>query len=116
MATLTSTQITEDGIIVSGTTLDASNTFANTGKEFIYYENTSGVSKVVTITVQVTSVDDPIYGDLTKANTTKTVANGEVALIGPFPVEAYNDTDQETTFGITPYDAAARDTAQILYV
>lgn len=116
MATLTSTQITEEGIAVSGTTLDASNTFTNTGKEFIYYTNSSGVSKTITVTAQTTSVDDPIYGELTKANATLVVANGATALIGPFAVEAYNDTSQDTTFAITPYDAAARDTAQILYV
>tara|TARA_R100000664_G_scaffold10314_1_gene17088 strand:+ start:2864 stop:3214 length:351 start_codon:yes stop_codon:yes gene_type:complete len=116
MATLTSTQITEDGIAVSGTTLDASNTFTNTGKEFIYFANDSGVTKTITVTAQTTSVDDPLYGELTKANATLAVANGATALIGPFAVEAYNDTNQETTFAITPYDAADRDSAQILYV
>ena len=37
MATLNSQQIIEDGVVPTMTTLDASNTFVNTGKEFIFY-------------------------------------------------------------------------------
>ena len=112
MASLISQQIIEGGIVPTTTTLDASNTFTNTGKQFIYYNNASGESKTITVTTQ----DSPLFGDTTKANATQVVANGEIAYIGPFPVEAYNDTDQLVTFAITAYDAAAPDSAAILYI
>ena len=116
MASLISQQITESGIIPTTTVLTASNTFTNTGRQFIYYKNASGESKTITVTTQVTSIDSPLFGDTTKANATQVVANGEIAYIGPFPVEAYNDTDQLVTFAITAYDAAAPDSAAILYI
>ena len=98
------------------TTLDEANTFTNTGKQFIYFKNSSGVEKTITVTTQVTSIDSPLYGDTTKANATQVVANGEIAYIGPFPVEAYNDTDQLVSFAITPYDGGSPDSAAILYL
>ena len=116
MASLISQQITEGGIIPTTTVLTASNTFTNTGKQFIYYKNSSGESKTITVTTQVTTIDSPLYGDTTKANATQIVANGEVAYIGPVPVEAFNDTDQLVTFAITTYDAGNPDYAAILYL
>jgi len=117
MAALSNTQILEAGIIVSSTTLGASNTFNNTGSEFIYFKNTSGVTKNINVTVQTTTVESVLYGNLTKTNpTTKSVPNGETCLIGPFAVEAYNDTDGNVTFGITPYSAEATDNAAVLYL
>tara|TARA_R100000458_G_C8237081_1_gene217131 strand:- start:504 stop:851 length:348 start_codon:yes stop_codon:yes gene_type:complete len=115
MAAITSTQITEDGIIVSPTTLDASNTFVNTGKEFIYYNNSSGSSKTITVTAQVTTIDSSIYGEVTKTNVTKVVANGETALVGPFSTEAFNDSSGNCNFAITSY-VEGEDAAAILYI
>ena len=116
MASLISQQITESGIVPTTTSLDASNTFTNTGQQFIYYTNSSGDTKTITVTTEVTSIESPIYGEITKANATQAVGNGETAYIGPFPPEAYNDTDQLVTFAITPYDALALDEAAILYL
>jgi hypothetical protein len=117
MAELSNIEILEAGIIVSTTSLDASNTFNNTGSQFIYFKNSSGVTKNINVTVQTTTVTSELYGNLTKTNpTTKSVANGETCLIGPFPVEAYNDTSGDVTFGITPYSAEAQDAAAILYL
>ena len=116
MATLTSQQITEGGIVPTTTDLGASNTFSNTGQQFIYYRNTSGVSKTITVTAQVTSIDTELYGEITKSNATQVVANGEIAYKGPFSVSVYNDSDQDVTFAITPYDSENLDAAAILYV
>lgn len=117
MAALNSTQIKEAGIIVSTSQIDASNTFNNTGLEFIYFKNTSGVTKNINVTVVTTTVDSELYGNLIKTNpTTKAVANGETCLIGPFPVEAYNNSSGNVTFGITPYNAEQSDAAAILYL
>jgi hypothetical protein len=117
MAALSNTQILEAGIIVATTSLEASNTFSNTGSQFIYFKNTSGVTKNINVTVTTTTVTSELYGNLIKTNpTTKAVANGETCLIGPFAVEAYNNTSGNVTFGITPYNAEAQDAAAILYL
>ena len=116
MATIVSQRIIEEGLIPTLSTLSAeSNNFMNDGKSFIYYANSSGSSKTITITSQITTIDNPMYGDLTKTNATKTVANGETVLIGPFPVSAYNDSEGLTTFAITSY-VEGEDAVAILYI
>tara|TARA_R100001510_G_C7541966_1_gene129164 strand:+ start:75 stop:422 length:348 start_codon:yes stop_codon:yes gene_type:complete len=115
MATINSQQITEAGLVPTRTIVTSSDDFVNTGKEFILYTNSSGVTKTVTITAQVTSVNSPIFGTLTKANATKAVSNGETVLIGPFEPSAFNDSDQKCTFAITPF-VESTDSVAILYL
>lgn len=114
MATLVSQRVTEDGKIAATTTLDATNNFLNTGAEFIFFENRSGSTKTITVTTQVTSIRSPLYGDIVKNDATISVANGEIAMIGPFPVEAYNDDEGLTIFAITP--SALTDKAGVFYL
>ena len=116
MATIAAQKIIEEGLVPTLTTLSTeSNDFSNDGKSFIYYPNSSGSTKTITITTQRTSIDDPMYGDLTKANASKAVADGETVLIGPFPVAAYNDADGLVTFTITSY-VEGEDAVAILYI
>ena len=114
MATVVTQTISEDGIIPSLTTLDASNTFTNTGREFIFYTNESAGAKTITVTAVVSTLDLPTYGDVTKADATLSVAAGETAMIGPFPTLAYNAAESAVTFAITPYVAETRDSAAIM--
>lgn len=114
MATINSQRIGEAGLVPTMTNIEASNNFLNTGYQFIYYRNSSGVSKTITITTQVTSIRSPLYGNITKTNAVKVVANGEDCMIGPFSVDAYNDNDGLTTFAITPFSEA--DEVAILYL
>lgn len=116
MANLTNQQIIEDGIIVVDTILDATNTFTNSGREFILYKNISGVNKIIKIDTVLTTIDIPTFGDLTKSNASKQVLNGESVTIGPFPTAAYNGTDGIVSFQITPYDAETRDSASVLFI
>ena len=115
MAAITSQQITEAGLEPTFTVVESSSTFVNTGKEFILYTNSSGESKTIGVTAQVTSVDSPLFGTLTKSNAVKVVANGETALIGPFEPSAFNDSDQNCTFTITPFSEGT-DSVAILYL
>jgi len=116
MAVVNSTQILEAGIIITETSIGTTNTFANTGSQFIYFKNTSGSSRNVNVSVQTTQVDSQIYGNLTKTNpTSKTVANGQTCLIGPFPTEAYNDNSGNVTFTVTPYSADPPASVAILF-
>tara|TARA_R100000655_G_scaffold102250_1_gene147963 strand:+ start:1055 stop:1399 length:345 start_codon:yes stop_codon:yes gene_type:complete len=114
MATLTSQRISEAGLVPTLTTLDSSNKFTNTGREFILYTNATAASKTLTVTAQVTSIDSPIYGDITKADSVKVVTAGQTVLIGPFPPDAYSDTNGEVTFAITTFVEGEQ--AAILYL
>lgn len=115
MATISSQQITEAGLVPTLTTLTESDDFVNTGKEFIFYRNSSGESKTITVTAQVTSVNSPIFGTLTKSNASKVVTNGQTVMIGPFEPSAFNDSDQKCTFAITPFSEGT-DSVAILYL
>ena len=108
MALIATQTITEGGIIATETEAAASDTFTNNGKTFVYYKNSSGVQKTITVTTILTStIDNSMYGDLTKSNATQVVENGEIAFIGPFPTAAYNGDDGEVTIAITPYSEGA---------
>ena len=102
MALISSQSIVEEGLAVTLTALAAtSNTFTNSGKEFIYIENGGGGDVTLTVVTEVTSVENELYGELTKGNSVQTVAGGTIAMVGPFPVTPYNGTDSAVTFTVT---------------
>tara|TARA_R100001480_G_scaffold76433_1_gene86572 strand:+ start:55 stop:402 length:348 start_codon:yes stop_codon:yes gene_type:complete len=114
MALINSQSIVEDGLTTTRTALAAtSNTFTNSGKEFIYINNGSGSSITVTVVTEVTSVENNIYGILAKSNSVVTVAAGVVAMIGTFPVSSYNGDDSIVTFTVSSYTSIE---AAILYI
>jgi len=94
MAELTVTTIDEAGSTLSlSNASEGGDEWDNNGNQFILVKNTGGESLTVSITTQVTSFESTRYGDATKSNTTLAIASGADAMIGPFPVGAYNDTD-----------------------
>ena len=102
MALISSQSIVEEGSALTLTALAAtSNTFTNSGKEFIYIENGGGGDVTLTVVTQVTSVDNELYGELTKGNSVVLVGAGTIAMVGPFPVTPYNGTDSAVTFTVT---------------
>lgn len=114
MALINSQSIVEDGLITSRTSLAAtSNTFTNSGKEFIYINNGSGSSITVTVDVVVSEVENNLYGILSKSNSVLTVEAGVVAMIGTFPVTSYNADDSLVTFTVSSYTSIE---AAILYI
>lgn len=101
MATITAQKISEDGLaFAAGELVDLENKFSNSGKEFIYFKNGSGGSQTITITAETTSVESPVFGDLTKGNASLSVADASIGLIGPFAVAAFNDGDGNVTFTV----------------
>ena len=114
MALINSQSIIEGGLITTITSLGAtSNTFTNSGKEFIYIKNGSGSSITVTVVTEVTSVENNIYGVLSKSNSVLTVESGAIAIMGTFPVTSYNAADSIVTFTVSAY---ASIDAAILYI
>jgi len=94
MATIVSQNITEAGLNPTMSAVTGSgDQFSNTGNEFLLITNGSGESLLVTITAQTTTVEDRRMGELTKANSTITIANGASGLIGYFQIAAYSDSD-----------------------
>ena len=98
MALISSQQITEAGKTPTLSTPAASDTFTNSGKEFIFVKNGSGGSINITVTAQISSVDLSGYGTLTKSNTVFAVASGASSFVGPFAPEAYSASDGTVTF------------------
>jgi len=104
MALINSQTIIEGGITPTLTDLSAgslTNTFSNSGKEFIYIENGSSASITLTVTTVVTSVENPIYGDLTKSNAVVTINRNTSAMAGTFAVSSYNGTDSAVSFTVS---------------
>tara|TARA_B100000902_G_scaffold399581_1_gene471168 strand:- start:2023 stop:2367 length:345 start_codon:yes stop_codon:yes gene_type:complete len=98
MATLTAQQITQAGLKPTTVTPDAGgDKLANTGEQFFHVENASGSAITATVVPVVTTVVDPLLGTLKKENAVLSLSAGEDGFLGPFEVDAFNDTDGNIT-------------------
>jgi hypothetical protein len=80
------------------------------GKVYLHYKNASGGSLTVTVVVQTATVQDGVYGTLTKSSIVKAIAAGAEAIIGPINKRAYNgasDIVSITYSGVTSLTVAA---------
>lgn len=66
--------------------------FANQGQHLLIVKNGDASSKTVTITAQSTSFESSTYGNSVKQDQSLAVAAGSVGVMGPFPVQAFNDS------------------------
>lgn len=103
MALLSTQTITDAGITVSWTTIsETSNTFTNSGSEFIAVKLATGAeTTTVTVVTQVSSVETIEYGTLTKSNSTDSVTAENIIFLGPFPVGAFATSEGVTTFTVS---------------
>lgn len=95
MAVLTVQNIDLDGLVVSEVAAGASGDLVpnvNDERTFLQVTNGSGGSINVTATAQGTSVQKSGYGTVTVSDTVVAVADGDTALIGPFPSARFNNT------------------------
>ena len=106
MAVLTAAAVSRDGVDPAPVAADAAgDEFTNTGKEFLYVENSGAGSIVITITTQQT-VDG-----LAVPDRTVTIPAGGIRLIGPFPGTIYNRSAAERVVDVesdTPADTLIR--------
>ena len=95
MAILTVANIDEAGAVLTLASAASGDgdKWENNGRQQILIKNDNGGSVTLTITTQVTEFVSPQYGDSTKSNMTLAIATDKIALIGPFPPQAYNDAD-----------------------
>ena len=111
MGLITAQEISEAGVVVTyGAATADGDVVDNEGTIFLHLKNGGGSEMTVTITAQTTSVDSPLYGALTKANASKAIAASTEVFIGPFQINAYNNTDEQiaiTYSGVTSVTIAA---------
>jgi len=117
MATLTRQQITEDGADITFTAAGGSGDVVDNsdGKTFLLIKNGDVSSKTVTIAEQIsgTTVEDPTYGTLSKANAAVTVSAGTTASIGPFKKTAFNNSSNQISI---TYSATTSLTVAAMYL
>jgi|10_taG_2_1085330.scaffolds.fasta_scaffold00277_13 hypothetical protein len=93
MATLTIQTINDAGSVPTfSAATESGDQYLNTGNQFLAIKNAGTESAcVVTITAQVTSLDLTLYGEVTKASTTLSVAAGSTGFIGGLYTPIFND-------------------------
>lgn len=90
--------LSETPVLLGASAVDtAGNSVYNYNENVIlYFKNTDGASSAsVTIVAQSTSQNIPGYGPVTKSNITQTLAAGAEYVIGPFPAQAFNNSNQQ---------------------
>tara|TARA_R110000796_G_scaffold71848_1_gene162923 strand:- start:824 stop:1168 length:345 start_codon:yes stop_codon:yes gene_type:complete len=98
MAILTAQQITQASVKPTTVTpAVGGDKLANTAIQFFHVANDGAVAITATIVPVVTTVVDPLLGTLTKENAVLSLAAGEEGFLGPFEVDAFNDTDGNIT-------------------
>lgn len=109
MATYTVQSVDEDGLDITFSAVASTDNFANDGKTLLLVKNGSGGNVQIDITSQVTTVEIPSYGNVTKADRSITIANGAQAILGPFNRAAFNDGSGlvEVTYDVTTSVTAA---------
>ncbi len=82
------------------------------GKTLLHVKNPGVSTATVTITAQVASTTHPGFGTVSRANIVGSLAAGEEAFLGPFPVSAFNNSSGQIAItyggaGATDVDVAA---------
>lgn len=90
MATLTVTEVTRAGVIVTTLTAAAAggDQFPNTGRELVMFKNGDVAAKTVTLVTGAAGADPD---GLAITDKTIVVAAGDTVVMGPFPTGIYND-------------------------
>lgn len=109
MALIVSQQIIEEGSKPTFAALTAlSNTFDNSGKQFIVATYSGEGSITLTVDAYISEISFEGYGELTKTDPSITIATNETAYIGPFPTGSYIDPQGQTTFTVSANYASVR--------
>ena len=91
MALLTVQKITQSGLTPLYSAASAGgDTLVNTGIEYFHVKNGSAISIKANVVPVVTTVDDPLLGELTKENAEINLLPGEDGFLGPYEIDAFN--------------------------
>lgn len=98
MALLTAQKIVQTGLVATyAAASSGGDTLVNTGVQFFHLKNASGVSVTGTVTPVISTVVDPLLGNLTKNSAKITLAAGTEGFLGPFETDAFNSPSGQIT-------------------
>lgn len=100
-ATLTATEVTLDGLTLSWTAADTSNTVTNDSKTMFYISNNSGAAISATVPAQVSTVTVAGYGDISISDAAIDVPAGALRYIGTFPKRSYTNSSGKVRLNLT---------------
>ena len=93
MATLTVQSAVFGGLNYTSASASTSDTFTNDGHTFLLFTNGNASSR--TLTLGANDADKPGFGSIATPDTTVTLpgsgTNGGLCIVGPFPVDRFND-------------------------
>lgn len=93
MATLSVQTSVFGGLNYTSAAASTSDTFVNDGKTFLLFTNSNASAR--TLTIAANDADKPGFGTIATPDTTVTLpgsgTNGGLAIVGPFPVDRFND-------------------------
>jgi len=114
MATIVAQAVSESGITPVYTATEVGGDLVdNGGNTFLHFINAGESTITITVAAQITSVENEMYGDLTKANATLSLEAGVDGFIGPFTTGAYNDTNNQISI---TYSSVTSLTVAALYL
>ena len=91
--------IDDTGLIrVLDAAVDLSNTWDNSGKEFIAVLYSGDGELTITVNATISTVETQSYGTLAKNDVVYTLGTNDTLFIGPFPIGAFSDTDGTASF------------------
>jgi hypothetical protein len=91
MALITTQQITQAGVVVSLSAMNASDTFINNGKTALIIANASGTTRTITIDSLV-NCDQGVDHNLSIS-----IVNGATKYIGPFEINRFTNSNGVAT-------------------
>jgi hypothetical protein len=108
---LTLQSVTETAVAANLQSCDSANgnKFLNTNEDVLLLaQNTDGTnSATVSVTAQVTSIEDLRYGTISKASQSVSLAAGAIKIMGPFPASIFNDSSGYVSMTISGTGASS---------
>ncbi len=102
MATIIAQKIVQSGLIPTYSAASvAGDKIANTGIQYFHIKNGSGATITANVIPVVTVVIDPLLGKLVKQTASLALTAGQSGFLGPFEVDAFNDTSGNITITCT---------------
>jgi len=91
MALLTAQKIVQTGLVATYAAASSDgDTLVNTGIQFFHVKNASAATVTGTVTPVISTVVDPLLGNLTKNSAIIKLEAGAEGFLGPFETDAFN--------------------------
>ena len=99
MALLTAQKIVQTGLVATyAAASSGGDTLVNTGIQFFHVKNASAATVTGTVTPVISTVVDPLLGNLTKNSAIIKLEAGAEGFLGPFETDAFNSPSGQIAF------------------